>query len=100
MEDAPVGAAAAGAASPAGAAAAGAAAPAGAAAAGAAAAGAGPILDVNDFTTWTPDTWALLDWDTVAFPSDPAINVASVRYYMAVAMILWYQADLREKHIA
>ena len=61
-------------------------------------AGASPILDVNDFTTWTPDTWALLDWDTIAFPSDPAINVASVRYYMAVAMILWYQADLREKH--
>ena len=76
----------------------GAAAPAGAAAAGAAAAGAGPMLDVNDFTTCTPDTWTLLDWDTIAFPSDPAINVASVRYYMAVAMILWYQADLREKH--
>ncbi len=29
---------------------------------------------------------------------DPAIHVSSVRYYMAVAMILWYQADLREKH--
>ena len=78
-------------AAPAGAAAAGAAAPAGAAAHA-------DILDVNDFTTWTPDTWALLDWDTIAFPSDPAINVASVRYYVAVAMILWYQADLREKH--
>ena len=53
------------------------------------------VLDVNDFTTWTPDTWALLDWDTIAFPIDPAINVASVRYYVAVVMILWYQADLR-----
>ena len=39
-----------------------------------------------------------MDWDSIAFPSNPAINIASVRYYMAVAMILWYQADLREKH--
>ena len=23
------------------------------------------IIDVNDFTTWTPDTWALLELDTV-----------------------------------
>ncbi len=61
---------------------------------------AGLIIDVNDFTTWTLDTWALLDWDSIAFPSDPAVNIASVtgRYNLAAAMILWYQADLREKH--
>jgi hypothetical protein len=23
------------------------------------------IIDVNDLTTWTPDTWALLDWDSL-----------------------------------
>ena len=56
------------------------------------------IVDVNDFITWTPETWALLDWDSITFPSDPAINIRSVRYYLAVAMIMWYQADLRDKH--
>jgi hypothetical protein len=68
------------------------------AAAAPAAAAAGAVLDVNDFTSWTSDTWALLDWDSVSFPSDPSVNIASKRYYLAVAMILWYQADLREKH--
>jgi hypothetical protein len=56
------------------------------------------IVDVNDFITWTPETWALLDWDTITFPTDPAIKIRSVRYYLAVAMIMWYQADLRDKH--
>jgi hypothetical protein len=56
------------------------------------------IVDVNDFITWTLETWALLDWDSITFPTDPAINIRSVRYYLAVAMIMWYQADLRDKH--
>jgi hypothetical protein len=68
------------------------------AAAAPATAAASAMIDVSDFTTWTSDTWALLDWDSVAFPSDPAVNIASVRYYLAVAMILWYPADLRGKH--
>jgi hypothetical protein len=56
------------------------------------------IVDVNKFITWTPETWALLDWDSITFPSDPAVNIRSVRYYLALAMIMWYQADLRDKH--
>jgi hypothetical protein len=58
------------------------------------------IVDVNDFITWTPEAWALLDWDSITFPTDPAINIRSVRYYLAVAMIMWYQANLslRDKH--
>ena len=35
------------------------------------------IVDVNDFITWTPGTWALLVWDSITFPSDPAINIRS-----------------------
>ena len=68
------------------------------AAAAPAAAAAAAVIDIDDFTTWTSDTWALLDWDSVSFPSDPSVNIASKRYYLAVAMILWYQAELREKH--
>ena len=61
------------------------------------------IVDVNDFITWssgvwTPETWVLMNWDSTTFPTDPAINIRSVRYYLAVAMIMWYQADLRDKH--
>jgi hypothetical protein len=56
------------------------------------------IIDVNDFITWTQETWALLDWDSITFSSDPAVNIRSVRYYLAVAMVMWYQADLRDKH--
>ena len=56
------------------------------------------IIDVSDFTTWTPDTWALLDWDSIAFPSDAAINICTARCYMAVAMIMLYQTELRERH--
>jgi hypothetical protein len=26
------------------------------------------IVDVNDFITWTQETWALLDWDLSPFP--------------------------------
>ncbi len=47
------------------------------------------IVDVNDFNTWTLETWGLLDWDSITFPSDPAIKIRSVRYYLAVAMIMW-----------
>jgi hypothetical protein len=31
----------------------------------------------------------------IAFPKDPAINICMVRSYLAVAMTLWYQPDLR-----
>ncbi len=56
------------------------------------------VIDVNDFITSIPETWALLDWDSITFPSDPAINIRSVRYYLAVAMTMWYQANLRDNH--
>ncbi len=35
-----------------------------------------------------PDTWALIDWD----------SLTTVRYYMAVAMNMLYQTKLRERH--
>ncbi len=44
-----------------------------------AAAAAGTILNVNNFINWTPDTLALLDWDAIAFPSNPAIIISTVR---------------------
>ena len=28
------------------------------------------IVDVNDFITWTPETWALLDWDSITLPTE------------------------------
>jgi hypothetical protein len=56
------------------------------------------IINVNDFTTWTPYKWALIDWDSIRFPSDAAIHICTVRCYMAVAMIMLYQTELRESH--
>jgi hypothetical protein len=56
------------------------------------------IIDVNNFTTWTPDTEELTDWDSSSFPSDAVINICTVRCYMAVAMIMLYQTELRERH--
>ena len=29
-----------------------------------------PVLDVRDFTTWTPKTWELLDLSGISFPED------------------------------
>jgi hypothetical protein len=57
------------------------------------------IVDVNDFITWTSETWALLDLDSITFPTDQAINIRSVRSYLAVTIIMWYQADLRDKRV-
>jgi hypothetical protein len=54
-------------------------------------------IDVNDFTAWTPETWDLLDWSSIAFPQDPAINICTVSSYIAVDMILWYQPAFRAK---
>ncbi len=57
------------------------------------------VLDLHDFTTWGPDTWGLLPLDELKFPTDPNMNICSVRSYLAIAMILWYQDDLRLKHM-
>ncbi len=84
----------------------GAAAPDTAAAAAAVSGGAAPpaatapgVLDMHDFTTWGPDTWGLLLLDELKFPTDPNMSICSVRSYLAIAMILWYQDDLRLKHM-
>jgi hypothetical protein len=53
------------------------------------------VLDVEDFTTWTPGTWELLQWDENHLPKDPNVSICSARSYMAIAMIMWYQPDLR-----
>ena len=74
--------------------------------AGAAGAGAGGgaedddaiVLDVNDFTTWDPETFALVPFDKILFPTDPYTSICSVRSYMAVAMIMWYDTDIRAAH--
>jgi hypothetical protein len=54
------------------------------------------VLDVKDFTTWTPGTWELLPWEEIHLPKDPNVSICSVRSYMAIAMIMsvWYQSDL------
>ena len=56
------------------------------------------VLDVEEFTTWQPDTWHAVDFDKIPFPTDPLRSICSVRSYMAVAMILWHDPDLRAKH--
>jgi hypothetical protein len=56
------------------------------------------VLDVEDFTTWQPDTWHAVDFDKIPFPTDPLRSICSVRSYLAVAMILWHDPDLRAKH--
>ncbi len=48
----------------------GAASPAAAAQAADPAATAPGVLDVKDFTAWTPGTWELLPWDEIDFPKD------------------------------
>ncbi len=50
------------------------------------------------FTTWQPDTWDTVDYDKIQFPTDPMRSICSVRSYFAVAMILWHDPALREKH--
>ena len=64
-------------------------------AAGVPAAPAAPVLDVNDFTTWAPDTWSLVDFDKISFPQDPNVSICTVRSYMAIGMIFWYEPELR-----
>jgi hypothetical protein len=56
------------------------------------------VLDMGDFTTWQPDTWDYVDYDKIQFPTDPLRSICSVRSYFAVAMILWHNPALREKH--
>jgi hypothetical protein len=58
----------------------------------------GIVLDVEEFTTWQPDTWQFVDFDKIQFPTDPMRSICSVRSYFAVAMILFYERDTREKH--
>ena len=53
------------------------------------------VPDVNDFTTWTPGNWKRVEFDKISFPKDHNVSICSVRSYMAVAMLLWFDTDLR-----
>ncbi len=57
------------------------------------------VLDLHDFTTWGPDTWGLLPLDELKFATDPNMSICPVGSYLAIAMVLWYQDDLRLKHM-
>ncbi len=54
--------------------------------------------NLDDFTTWDPSTWRDVDYDKIPFPTDPMLSICSILSYMVVAMILWYDLDLRAKH--
>ena len=54
--------------------------------------------DIDTFTTWTPSSWSRVNFDEIKFPADSAINIRTVRSYMAVAMILWYDTALLAKY--
>jgi hypothetical protein len=56
------------------------------------------VLDVKDFTTWTPKTFALVPFDQIEFLTDPNMGICSVRSYLAVAMILWYDKEILAAH--
>ncbi len=57
------------------------------------------VLDVKDFTdTWTQETFALVPFDQIEFPTDPNMSICSVLSYLAVAMILWYDKEIRVAH--
>ena len=56
------------------------------------------VPDLDDFTTWQPGTWGALDLDKIPIPTDPMRSICSVRSYLAVAMLLWYDPALRAKH--
>ncbi len=56
------------------------------------------VLDVEDFNTCQPDIWDTVDFDMIPFPTDPMRSICSVCSYLAVAMIMWYDPALSEKH--
>jgi hypothetical protein len=37
-------------------------------------------------------------FDKILFPTDPYTSICSVRSYLAVAMIMWYDTDIRAAH--
>jgi hypothetical protein len=53
------------------------------------------MLDVDDFTTWSPATWHLLPFDKISFPSDPNVSICTNRSYMALGMIFYYEESIR-----
>jgi hypothetical protein len=65
---------------------------------GAGGAGEDDAPDPNDFTTWTPENWAGLDFNLFAFPADPFLSICSVRAYHAVALLLVHVPSLRTAH--
>ena len=39
-----------------------------------------------------------MPFDKIPFPTDPNTSICSVRPYLAVAMIFWYDPDIRAAH--
>ena len=56
------------------------------------------VLDVRDFTTWTPETWELLDLSEISFPEDKP--VISNKLFYPLAMIFSHSIEMRTKHKA
>ena len=56
------------------------------------------VLDVLDFTTWTPETWELLDISEISFPEDKP--VISNKLFFLSAMIFSHCIEMRTKHKA
>jgi hypothetical protein len=67
---------------------------------GARACGAGEVAapDLQDFTTWTPESWDQIEFSQIHFPTDPFISICSVRSYHAVALLFVHNPSLRTAH--
>jgi len=50
---------------------------------------------LDDFTTWTHETWDLLDFSQVSFP--PATPVVHIKNHYALALLFCHSKSLREK---
>ena len=57
-----------------------------------------PVLDVRGFTTWTPETWELLDLSEISFTEDKP--VLSNKLFSPLAMIFSHSIEMRTKQNA
>ena len=54
-----------------------------------------PVLDSRDFTTWTPKTWALVDWSGISFPQNPTGGHRANKMFHAASIIFFYDDAMR-----
>ena len=54
--------------------------------------------DMNNFLTWHPGTFGVLDFSKSPVPENPYTSISSVRSYLAQAMIMWYDPAVRERN--